>query len=182
MTAGQVLCEEPVPVFFHESGMIPTVILQGQKTIKKEFPFFDQLHAEPSEFKTFWYHQVGIEKDDLLTLERVEVNGFDAGDRSLGLSLFVSMASHRCDANSMYGVRAASHTNSTPILKAVATRDILKGEEVTICYGPCETLFDRYNFTPDCVKACEDYELSEVQQKFVEELYTYPVGKNKIYL
>jgi len=177
--AGQVLCEEPVPVFFHVGGVNVDTLLKGQAKVRASFPFFDNLYAKQNDAQRRLFQEMTNMSDaDYLTIKRMETNGFDAGSAAIGLSLFVAMASHACQPTASYGVgtwTADQEAKNQNVLRAVATRDLGEGEEVTIRYGRCADMPDRYGFHPTCVGACETDRLDTLYQtEFLDSLRAHP--------
>lgn len=182
--AGTILCEEPVPLFFRHGGIDLLALLNGQAKVREAFPFFDSLYARPNEAKRKLFED--LSDQDYLTMERMETNGFDGGSiNSIGLSLFVSMASHGCKPTASYGVGTWYESKDSKgsidenILRAIAIKDIKEGEEVTIRYGPCGEMADRYGFSCSCEGAClESEEVTKVQAEFIESLREHrPAGE-----
>jgi len=158
---GTIVCREEVPVFVNPSGIGLTEVLVSEVKIRESFPFLDNLHANPNKAKRGLFD---LTADQLLLVERIETNGFDtgSGSQTLGLSLFVAMAAHGCDPSTSYAVGTWPSRDDVNEVRAVSLRDLAPGENVTIRYGPCLTMPQRYGFTAKCSgKCCKVEPLSE---------------------
>ena len=175
---GTILCEEEVLIILCMPGIDEGTLLKHRDKIRQACPFFDNLHPKSTHFPKSTTIKSQYD-NDCLVVKRIETNGFDAGSfnsfSTIGLSLFVSMASHACDPSACYGVGTWPSSENKNLLRAIAVKDLKAGEEVTIRYGRCEEMLVGYGFECSCIGSCLDGTITTLQEEFIKSLHSNPL-------